>query len=320
MGEGRKIRLLFLNKNKLFGENVEKINDVTVIVPTLNEKDGIGLTLDELMNYVEKENIIVVDGNSKDGTREEVEKRGGIFFFVQSKKGKANAIKEALNYAKNDLILIIDGDYTYPAKYLLDMYKELKKNDNEFDEIIGVRDRKNQNAIYRFGNWFLTKFFDTLFGVHLRDVLSGMYLVKKDALRGAIFEMKGFSVESEIAAHISSTGGKIGEVDIQYRERKGKKKLGIRHGISIAFDMLRLSWRYNPVTLFFLASSLLMIPGLIIGIYTVIDYEFLHIDHFVKALIALILTATGFQSLMLAVLSTYLRRMEYRIKSYIKGK
>jgi dolichol-phosphate mannosyltransferase len=84
--------------------------------------------------------------------------------------------------------------------------------------------------------------------------------------------------------------------------------------------MLRLSWRYNPVTLFFLAGSLLMIPGLIMGIYTVIDYEYLHIDHFVKALIALILTATGFQSLMLAILSTYLRRMEYRIKNYIREK
>ena len=298
---------------------MEKINDITVIVPTLNEKDGIGLTLDEIMNYVDKENIIVVDGHSNDGTREEVEKRG-VFFFVQSKKGKANAIKEALNYAKNDLILIVDGDYTYPAKYIVEMYKELKNSNNELDEIIGARDRKNQSIVYRFGNWFLTKFFDILFGVHLKDVLSGMYLVKKDALRGAIFEMKGFSVESEIAAHISSTGGRIGEVDIQYRERKGKKKLGIRHGFSIAIDMLRLSWRYNPVTLFFLAGSLLMIPGLIMGIYTVIDYEYLHIDHFVKALIALILTATGFQSLMLAVLSTYLRRMEYRIKNYIRGK
>jgi len=221
-------------------------------------------------------------------------------------------------HVKKDYILIIDGDYTYPAKYLIDMHK-LIKND-EYDEVIGVRNRKNQNIIYRFGNWFLTKFFDILFGVHLRDVLSGMYLVKRKALEGAIFEMKGFSVESEIAAHISSVGNKIGEVDIEYKERKGRKKLGIRHGLSIAIDMVRLSWRYNPVMVFFLVGSLLMIPGIILGIYTVIDYVYLHIDHFVKAIIALILTATGFQSLMLAVLSTYLRRMEYRIKNYLKEK
>ncbi|MFP3242670.1 glycosyltransferase family 2 protein [Caldisphaera sp.] len=294
-----------------------KLNDINVIIPTLNEEDGIGPTIDDILNYVEKDDIIVVDGNSIDNTRNEVEKRG-VFVFTQSQKGKANAIKEALMHVKKDYILIIDGDYTYPAKYLIDMHK-LIKND-EYDEVIGVRNRKNQNIIYRFGNWFLTKFFDILFGVHLRDVLSGMYLVKRKALEGAIFEMKGFSVESEIAAHISSVGNKIGEVDIEYRERKGRKKLGIRHGLSIAIDMVRLSWRYNPVMVFFLLGSLLMIPGIILGIYTVIDYVYLHIDHFVKAIIALILTATGFQSLMLAVLSTYLRRMEYRIKNYLKEK
>jgi dolichol-phosphate mannosyltransferase len=294
-----------------------KLNDINVIIPTLNEEDGIGPTIDDILNYVEKDDIIVVDGNSIDNTRNEVEKRG-VFVFTQSQKGKANAIKEALMHVKKDYILIIDGDYTYPAKYLIDMHK-LIKND-EYDEVIGVRNRKNQNIIYRFGNWFLTKFFDILFGVHLRDVLSGMYLVKRKALEGTIFEMKGFSVESEIAAHMSSVGNKIGEVDIEYRERKGRKKLGIRHGLSIAIDMVRLSWRYNPVMVFFLVGSLLMIPGIILGIYTVIDYVYLHIDHFVKAIIALILTATGFQSLMLAVLSTYLRRMEYRIKNYLKEK
>ena len=294
-----------------------KLNDINVIIPTLNEEDGIGPTIDDILNYVEKDDIIIVDGNSIDNTRNEVEKRG-VFVFTQSQKGKANAIKEALMHVKKDYILIIDGDYTYPAKYLIDMHK-LIKND-EYDEVIGVRNRKNQKFIYRFGNWFLTKFFDILFGVHLRDVLSGMYLVKRKALEGAIFEMKGFSVESEIAAHISSVGNKIGEVDIEYRERKGRKKLGIRHGLSIAIDMVRLSWRYNPVMVFFLLGSLLMIPGIILGIYTVIDYVYLHIDHFVKAIIALILTATGFQSLMLAVLSTYLRRMEYRIKNYLKEK
>ncbi|AFZ70686.1 glycosyl transferase [Caldisphaera lagunensis DSM 15908] len=297
---------------------MEQINNLNVIIPTLNEEDGIGLTIDEITQYVNKENIIVVDGNSKDNTKNEVEKRG-VKFFIQKGKGKAEAIKEALNHVNKEIVLIIDGDYTYPAKYIKEMHSILM-NDEEVDEVIGVRNRKNQSIVYRFGNWFLTNFFSLLFGVHLNDVLSGMYMIRKRALEGALFEMRGFSVESEIAAHISSTGNKIAQVNIDYRERKGKKKLGIRHGIKIAIDMLRLSWRYNPVTLFFFVGSLLMIPGLIIGFYTVYDYVFLHIDHFVKAIIALILTATGFQSLMLSILSMYLKRMELRIKSYLNKK
>jgi len=295
---------------------LERIRDINVIIPTLNEGDAIGPTIDEVMQYVQRENIIVVDGNSTDNTREEVEKRG-VRFFTQSGSGKADAIRHALKYVDKEYVLVMDGDYTYPAKYIKDLYNTIKSND-EIDHVIGVRNRKRQGLIYRFGNWFLIKFFDVLFSVHLDDVLSGMYIVRRKALEGAVFEMKGFSIESEIAAHISSLGNKIAQVSIEYRERLGEKKLGVRHGIKIAVDIIRLSWRYNPVMVFFSAASLLMIPGLIIGSYAAFDYFFLHVDHFVKAIIAVVLVGTGFQSLMLAILSLYLRRVEMRIKGYLK--
>ena len=208
---------------------MERIRDINVIIPTLNEGDAIGPTIDEVMQYVQRENIIVVDGNSTDNTREEVEKRG-VRFFTQSGSGKADAIRHALKYVDKEYVLVMDGDYTYPAKYIKDLYNTIKSND-EIDHVIGVRNRKRQGLIYRFGNWFLIKFFDVLFSVHLDDVLSGMYIVRRKALEGAVFEMKGFSIESEIAAHISSLGNKIAQVSIEYRERLGEKKLGVRHGI-----------------------------------------------------------------------------------------
>jgi len=39
-----------------------KLNDINVIIPTLNEEDGIGPTIDDILNYVEKDDIIVLMG------------------------------------------------------------------------------------------------------------------------------------------------------------------------------------------------------------------------------------------------------------------
>ena len=296
------------------------LDELTIIIPTLNEREGIGPTIDEALSIgIRPDRIIVVDGGSTDGTVDEAAKRGVVVVRQSNRReGKAGAVRDGLKYTKTKYVAIMDGDHTYDPRDLLKLVEEAVNNDR--DEVIGVRDLSVEPPIYRLGNRALTWFFDLMFGVRLSDVLSGMYLVKTQSLRDAMFEMKGFSVESEIAAHIASTGGSIGEVPVAFRPRLGRKKLGIRHGIKIAIDMVRLSWRYNPVTTLFLAGSLLMVPGLVVGLWTAYEYFVLHIDHFVKALMALILTSTGFNSLLLGILSIYLRRMEYRLRAYLKGR
>lgn len=293
------------------------LEDVTAIVPAVNEAEGIVPTIQELIDVgIPPDNIIVVDGGSTDGTPELASKLGARV-VRQRGKGKADAIRCGLRHAKTSLILVIDADYTYPAKYVPQMVSVLKEGG--YDEVIGVRPGRSQPLVYKIGNRLLTWLFDSMFGVKLRDVLSGLYLVKKEALTDASFEMGGFSVESEIAAHIVSTGGSVGEVEIEYRKRLGRKKLRPWHGLSIALDMVRLSWRYNPTSTLFLAGALLMIPGLLVGGVTAYQFYFKHVDHFVNAIMALVVTAAGFNSLLLGILSMYLKRMEYRLLKHIRS-
>ena len=287
-------------------------------MPVLNEAEGIGPTIEELMSVgIAADNIVVVDGGSTDGTPDAA-RRLGVLVVRQRGKGKADAIKEGLKYIKTPYVVVIDGDNTYPANYIPNMYKFMLEEGH--DEVIGVRPASKQPLVYRVGNRALTMFFDALFGTHLRDVLSGLYLIRTEVLRGVSFEMKGFSVESEIAAHVISTGGSVGEVDIDYRRRLGRKKLRPWHGLRIAMDMLRLSWRYNPTSTLFLAGGLLMIPGLIVGGITAYQFYVLHVDHFVNAIMALIVTATGFNSLLLGLLSMYLKRMEFRLLKLLRSR
>ena len=294
---------------------VKTINsEVTVVIPTLNEAKAIGKVIDELKQHGIT-NIIVVDGHSTDGTPEIAKQKGAKVIF-QEGKGKAAAIKTALKHVKTPYILIMDGDYTYPAKYVKKLYEKIKEG---YDEVIGARrwTKRTQNLVFRFGNKMLTTLFNLLLGAKLSDVLSGMYIIRKNTISDALFETKGFSVETEIAAHIASTTTKVTEIPIVYRKRLGRKKLGVKHGFLIAKDMMRLAWRYNPVFTIFAAGALLLVPGLSLGSWVAYHYFFTGIKYYVKGLVAIMLTLAGFQSLLIAILALYLKRMEYRLNRRI---
>ena len=296
-----------LQKQNINKENLKEI--VTIVIPTLNEAQAIGKVIQELKELGYK-NILVVDGKSTDGTPEIAREMGAKVIF-QEGKGKADAIRTAFKHINTEFMLVMDGDYTYPAKHIEQML-EMAIN-RELDEVIGVREfSENQSMRFKFGNKALTKFFNLLFGTGLKDVLSGMYLVRVDAIRDVAWETKGFSIESEIVAHVASQSGKVGEVPIEYRKRIGEKKLGVKHGFSIAKDIVRLAWHYNPTFFVFLLGSLLLIPGLILGAWVAYRYFIEGVKHHIKGLIAMTLTTTGLQSLMLAILALYMKRVEYR--------
>lgn len=295
-----------------------ELKDLTVIIPTLNEVKAIGKVLEEVLAIgVPRENVIVVDGGSTDGTAD-VARSYGIIVVRQDGRGKADAVRTGLRYAKTPYVLVMDGDYTYPARYIPQLLDVLERQECEL--VIGARalGEGSQRAILKFGNRLLTLFFDVMFGVKLRDVLSGMYAARLDDLRKVDFEMPGFSIESEIAAHFASLG-KVCEVPIEYRPRLDPKakKLRIHHGFRIALDMLRLTWRYNPAFAIFALGALLLVPGLALGAWVGYNYFFTGINYYVKGIVAIIMTLTGLVFLALAILAIYVRRTEIRIRRYI---
>lgn len=301
------------------GDSIDDLSCITVVIPTLNEAEAIGRVIEEVLSVgVPKDSIIIVDGGSTDGTVE-IASKYGVRVIRQRGRGKADAIKTALEYVDTEYMLVMDGDYTYPARYIPRLVEAARKMGS--DEVIGVRlaSSGSQRLLYRLGNWLLTKTFNVLFGTNLHDVLSGMYLVRVESLRDAMMEMGGFSVEAEIAAHMVSTGKLVTEVPIEYRRRLGRKKLGVKHGILIFRDMIRLAARYNPMFLLFLMGALLIIPGLIMGAYVGYWYVFYGIKYYLKGLIAIMLLLIGLQFLGMAVLSLYMKRMEFRLRRAIES-
>ena len=293
--------------------------DVTVIIPAKDEPRGLRMVLEELLSEgVNPERIVVITPRGGRDPTADAARDLDVSIVEQDGDGKADAVRKGIGLAETEYVFLMDADHTYPARHMRDL---LSKAGEGYDHVIGWRAWGDGfSSTFRIGNFLLTKTFNILFGTGLHDVLSGMYTTRKGALRDALFEMGGFSVEAEVAAHVASTTGRIAEVPIEYRRRVGEKKVGIRHGFTIAYDMLRLALRYNPLLLFYSLVALLLVPGALIGAWVTYSLLFEGVKHYVWGLIALILVASGFNGLMLASLMLYFKRLEMRFRRLMEGR
>jgi len=284
-------------------------DDITIVIPTLNEEEAIGRVIEEL-KQTGYYNILVVDGYSIDGTKK-IAEANGCYVVFQHSRGKCGAIETAIENVKTPYMLIMDGDYTYDPKDIENFLTHCEK----YDQIIGVRinGRGNISHLNRLGNWFITKTFNVLMGTKLSDVCSGMYLIKTDAARQLELNTKGFDVEVEIAAQ-TATSGKVTEIPIAYRKRVGFKKLSSwRHGFQIIRSIFGLARKYNPALLFSAVVALAFIPALVILGWVILEILLYGVWHSGYALIGFMLLVLASQGLTVATISLLLRRMEKRI-------
>ena len=199
---------------------------VSVIIPTLNEEKSIGMVIDRIhKNKKYNIEIIIVDGNSTDKTRE-IAKKKGAKVIVEKRKGYGRAYKTGFLYANGNIIVALDGDGTYPAEKIDEFVSYLIKNNLDF--ISGERFSKMKKGVmsftHKFGNKVLTFVANLLFGLHLKDSQSGFWVFRKKILKSMNLISDGmpFSEEIKIEAFRKF---KCKELPIVYRERKGEVKL-----------------------------------------------------------------------------------------------
>jgi dolichol-phosphate hexosyltransferase len=209
-----------------------------VIIAALNEEEGIGLTIREIMVKLGSPHVLVVDGMSTDKTAQIAQSMGADLIF-QEKPGKGSAIAKAIEYSKLavDYIVITDADYTYPAEYVLNMIQTLE-NHPEVGMVCGNRfngevDPKALKTVFNFGNRLIAFTHNLLNGVPLQDPLTGLRVVRAKLLKNWQIKSQGFDIEVELNHHVERQGFSIVELPIRYRERLGQKKLGIKHGAEI---------------------------------------------------------------------------------------
>jgi len=213
-------------------------NSVLAIIAALNEEEGVGLTIAELRQYLEKPWVLVVDGNSRDRTVE-IAKNLDADVIFQEGKGKGDAIACAIRQVNVgiDYVVFTDADYTYPAEYVPRMIRILEENP-KVGMVCGNRFNSHfhleaMHDTYYFGNRLLAFTHNMLNGVAMRDPLTGLRVVRWKILKNWKPKSKGFDVEVELNHHVERQGYGIVEIPIPYRPRLGEKKLKLQHGTTI---------------------------------------------------------------------------------------
>jgi glycosyltransferase involved in cell wall biosynthesis len=129
-----------------------RIPEISVVVPALNEEKYIKYLFDGLSRQIFKNfEVIVVDGNSSDRTRD-IAKKNHAKVIIEKKRGIGLARNAGARIARGRIIVFIDAD-TKPSPMLLDSYHTGMEHDvvAATGPILPLEDAKKTISLgYRF--------------------------------------------------------------------------------------------------------------------------------------------------------------------------
>ncbi len=208
---------------------------ISAVIPTINEERTIGEVIDGLLSLGNVE-IIVVDTNSTDRTRE-IARNKGAKVIDEPRKGYGRAYKTGLEYVTGDIVVCMDGDGTYPTNVVGPLIELLQYDEVDFISCdrITLRTAKNYTTLHFVGNSILTKSIGILFKTSLKDSQSGMWIFRSEIYRKMRNLSNGMSFSQDIKIEAIRLGQFI-EVPIRYGVRITKPKLKTwRDGFSNLF-------------------------------------------------------------------------------------
>jgi hypothetical protein len=241
---------------------------LSVIVPVYNERATFADVMEMLMAKMADRGdmeIIVVESNSTDGTREIVrqyEGHAGVSIVLQdAPRGKGNAVREGLRHATGEVVIIQDADLEYDLNDYEALLDPILGYRNNF--VIGTRHGRHKNVwkirqfdgarglsfFFNLGHLFFLVLFNTLYGQQLTDPFSMFKVFRRDCLAGLEFECDRFDFDYELAIKLLRKGYRPIEIPVNYRSRslaQGKKVTLVRDPLT----WLRALWRFRKSPLY----------------------------------------------------------------------
>lgn len=220
---------------------------VTILIPCRNEKGNIEQTITRLPAFGLAQEIIFVEGWSKDGTYEEVERviakypEKNIQLFRQTGKGKGDAVRLGFSKATGEVLMILDADLTVAPEELPKFYAAIRDNRGEFingSRLVYPMEKEAMRFLNLLANKFFGMFFSWLLGQRFKDTLCGTKVLFKsdyDALvanRAYFGDFDPFG-DFDLIFGAVKLNLKVIELPIHYRERQyGTTQIQrFRHGL-----------------------------------------------------------------------------------------
>jgi hypothetical protein len=223
----------------------EKEYSVSIIIPARNEDGNIGKIVPSIPHFGKWQEIIFIEGHSKDKTWEKIkkeeQKRENVIALKQQGKGKADAVWLGFEKAKGDILIIYDADRTVDARDLPKFFNALVSQPNAFangSRMIYPMEQDSMRFLNQIANKSFSYIFTWILGQRFKDTLCGTKaLFRKDYLYMKKHNKKYFKMDpfGDYALIFGSIKNKLKviEIPVRYKEREyGSTNINrFRHGL-----------------------------------------------------------------------------------------
>jgi hypothetical protein len=222
------------------------VRTCSIIVPVYNEQ----ATFPELMRALlakrldhlglERE-IILIESNSTDGTREQVASfaatPGVKILWEDRARGKGHAVRAGLGVATGDIVLIQDADLEYDLNDYDALLEPLLQGRAAF--VLGCRhngrlrmrkftDQWLLGEVLNAAHLLLRTLINVLYGQNMKDPFTMFKVFRRDCLYGLQFECNRFDFDHELVIKLVLKGYRPLEIPVNYCSRSFKQGKKIR--------------------------------------------------------------------------------------------
>ncbi len=160
----------------------------TVLIPCRNERGNIQAAVERIPRFCPDIEIVFVEGNSTDGTWEEIQRVTAAFpaidikSFKQTGKGKGDAVRLGFSKARGDVLMILDADLTMPPEDLPKFYRALTTGKGEFingSRLVYPMEKQAMRLLNQIANYIFALLFTYLLNQRHTDTLCGTKVLRK---------------------------------------------------------------------------------------------------------------------------------------------
>jgi hypothetical protein len=233
----------------------EEDYSISVIIPCRNERGNILAAIERVPQMGKDTEIIFVDGNSTDGTADEIKAQiekhpdRNIKFIDQgSGIGKGDAVRKGFDQAAGDILVIQDADLTAMPEELPKFFKAAVEGKGEFingSRLVYPMEKEAMRFLNLLGNKFFSCLFTWLLGQRFKDTLCGTKMISKSnyeliaANRSYFGDFDPFG-DFDLIFGAVKQNFKVTEIPLVYKARTyGETNISrFRHG----WLLLKMSW------------------------------------------------------------------------------
>lgn len=204
---------------------------VWLVIPTLNEAATLAAVIEAARPYCDE--ILVIDGNSSDGTLE-IARVAGVRVEIIAERGKGRALRRALEIVAAPITVFIDADGSHDPNDMPRLIAPIVAD--EADMVVGSRWTGGSDELHgdmnkwlrRNGSRLLTTLVNLRFGGRMSDIQNGFRALRTEVGRDIGLQENDFTIEQEMVMKFLAGHFRVINVPAhEYARQGGEPKLNL---------------------------------------------------------------------------------------------